>query len=134
MTEVPKAPWSPFPLVELAVLGGLVLIGLAIAGVGDNRPLFFGAGFVLVCLSGVELSLREHFAGFRSHSALLGGAAGVLAMVLTAALLAPVYRNVAGHKLPGEVLPVAGAVVFGLTFWGLRSAFRRRTGGIAFRA
>lgn len=131
---MPEAPWSPFPLVELAVLIGLVLIVLALAGVPSNRVLFLGAGFVLVCLSGVELSLREHFSGFRSHSVLLAGAAGVLSMGVTAALLAPLFDDAVGRKLPGEALPIIGAIVFGLTLWGLRSAFRRRTGGIAFRA
>ena len=35
-------------------------------------------GFALVTLASLELSLREHFSGYRSHSALLAGAAAVI--------------------------------------------------------
>src|SRR4051812_41944202 len=68
LEDAPKAPWSPFPLVELTILLGIVLMVLGFFGVADRRGPFLICGFALVLLSGLELSLREHFAGYRSHS------------------------------------------------------------------
>ncbi len=122
--EAPKAPWSPFPLVELCILGGIILIVWGFIGGGDKRGALLGCGFALVSLSSLELAIREHFSGFRSHSSLLAGAAAVIADV-------PLFFFT---KLPQEVLLGVAVAVFGLTFWGVRTAFRRRTGGVAFRA
>ena len=36
-----------------------------------------GVGLVLGSLAGLELSVREHFAGYRSHTLLLAAAVGV---------------------------------------------------------
>lgn len=124
MAEAPKAPWSPFPLVELCILFGLILIGIGIFGGASRRALFIACGFALVSLSGLELSVREHFAGFRSHSSLLAGAAAVIADV-------PLYFLT---KLPQEALLGIAVVVFALVFHLLRQAFRRRAGGLGFRA
>jgi hypothetical protein len=67
-----------------------------------------GAGIVLVSLSAGELALREHFAGYRSHTSLLAGIVAILLAV--------------------------GVAVFAGAFAGLRALFRRRAGGVAFRA
>jgi hypothetical protein len=124
LEDAPKAPWSPFPLVELTILFGIVLIALGLAGVADRSGLFLACGFALVTLAGLELSLREHFAGYRSHSTLLAGAAAI-AVDIPLFFLTP---------LPQEVLLGLGVVVFAAAFYALRAAFRRRTGGIGFRA
>src|SRR3954467_3699667 len=81
LDEAPKAPWSPFPLVELCILFGLVLVVWGFVGGGDRRGALLGCGFALVSLAALELSLREHFSGFRSHSTLLAGSAAVLSDV-----------------------------------------------------
>src|ERR671937_405091 len=99
MDDAPKAPWSPFPLVELVVLVALVLIVVGFVTDGPRRAALLGCGFALVTLAGLELALREHFTGFRSHSTLL-----------------------------------AGAGVFGLVLVLARNAFRKRSGGLGFRA
>jgi hypothetical protein len=123
LDEAPKAPWSPFPLVELCILLGLILVVWGFAGGGDRRGALLGCGFALVSLAALELSIREHFAGFRSHSTLLAGAAAVA----TDAIL---YFT----KLPQEILLAVGIVVFAAALAWLRRAFRRRTGGMTFRA
>ena len=109
MDEAPPAPWSPFPLVELVVLLGLVLIVWAFVGGGDRRGTMLAAGVLLGALGGLELSVREHFAGFRSHSAILAGAC----TVLVAVPLYLVHRAAAGgdprHRR-GDVRPRALAV------------------------
>jgi hypothetical protein len=124
LQDAPQAPWSPFPLVELTILLGIVLIALGVFGVAERRALFLICGFALVGIASLELALREHFSGYRSHSTLLAGAAAVLAdtplFVLTG--------------LPREALLGVGVAIFGAAFLALRAAFRRRTGGIGFRA
>ena len=124
MDEAPKAPWSPFPLVELCILVAIVMIVAGFFTSGDRRGLLLGCGFALVSLASIELALREHFSGYRSHSSLLAGCAAI-------ASAAPLFFFT---KLPYEVLLGVAAAVFALAFWALRRAFVRRTGGLGFRA
>jgi len=124
MGEAPKAPWSPFPLVELVVLIALVLIVAGFVTDGSRRAALLGCGFALVTLAGLELALREHFAGFRSHSTLLAGASAI-------AVDAPLYL---ATDAPQVVLLGLGACVFGLVLVVARNAFQRRSGGLGFRA
>jgi hypothetical protein len=118
--ERPPAPWGSFPLQELTVLVGLVI--LIIGFVGSNS-VAIGVGLVLGSLAGLELSLREHLAGYRSHTFLLAGTA----FVVTVGAL---------YYFGGLVLLVcliAGALVFVGALVALRSVFRRASGGLSFR-
>jgi hypothetical protein len=124
IAETPKAPWSPFPLVEICVLIGIVLIVLGLLSDGPRRGALLAGGVALASLAGLEIAIREHFAGFRSHSALLAGAAAVLIAV-------PVYFLTG---LPRVVLLAAGVAIYTLVFVALRRAFQAKTGGIGFRA
>lgn len=120
----PPAPWGNFPLSELAVL---VSIGLIIASFivrGDQGVVMFAAGLLLGTLAGLEVSIREHFAGFRSHSTLLAGSAAILTITAIALAAGEVFV---------PVLLAAGLAVFGIAFWSLREAFKRRSGGVSFR-
>jgi hypothetical protein len=78
---------------------------------------------VLGSLAGLELSVREHFAGYRSHTLLLAGATAV-------AVLAALFF---GELLPPLGRIAAAAAVFGIAAWWLTGAFQRRSGGYAFR-
>jgi len=122
--EAPKAPWSPFPLVELCILVAIVMIAAGFFTNGDRRGVLLAGGFTLVSLASIELALREHFAGYRSHSSLLAGCAAVGSVV-------PLFFFT---KLPYEVLLLVAALVFAGAFTLLRRAFVRRTGGLGFRA
>jgi hypothetical protein len=122
--ERPPAPWGNFPLSELLVLGGIVLMAWGLATWSGNGNTRFAAGLVLASLAGLEISLREHLAGYRSHTTLLAGAAAFLAV--TALALGPGPNRI-------WVLLVAAAVVFAGAFAGLRQLFRRRSGGLSFR-
>jgi hypothetical protein len=124
MDEAPPAPWAPVPLVELCVLAGLVLIVVGLLSDGSRSRLLLACGIALAALAGLELSVREHFAGFRSHSALLAGATAVLAAM-------PLFLLT---ELPQLVLLAVAAAVFAGAFALLRSAFRSRAGGLGFRA
>src|SRR3954453_7727512 len=67
----PPAPWGSFPLVELVVLLALILIVAGFIIRGGRGGGVVGGGLALGSLAGIELSIREHFAGFRSHTPLL---------------------------------------------------------------
>src|SRR3954466_3675871 len=124
MAEAPKAPWSPFPLVELCVLFAIVLIVLGFVSDGPRRGALLACGVALASLAGLEIAIREHVAGFRSHSALLAGAAAVVVVV-------PLFFLT---SLPQVALLAAGVLVYTLGFFALRRAFQAKTGGIGFRA
>jgi hypothetical protein len=116
--ERPPAPWGSFPLVEVAVLAGIVILVVGLVTGGDRGPLLIGIGLGLAGLGGLELAIREHFAGFRSHSALLAGvpALAVLAMLFYTETLSP-----------GARVGVAVAV-FAASAYGLVTMFRRKAG------
>ena len=118
--ERPPAPWGSFPLVEIAVLVGIVMLLIGLIAGGDRGPLLIGIGLGLAGLGGLELSIREHFAGFRSHSTLLAGipAIAVLALLFYAG--------------PDSLAPLArvgiSAAVFAASAYGLATMFRRKAG------
>ena len=123
LAETPQAPWHPFPLVELSILAGLVMLVAGYLSEGERREILFVGGLALVCLASLELVIREHFAGYRSHSSLLALAAGFV-------VAAPVF-------VLGASRPVTVAVGIGtacIAFFGLRSVFGRRAEGMSWRA
>ena len=118
--ERPPAPWGNAPLAELVILAGIVALAVGVIG---GHPTAIGAGIALAGLGGLEVAIREHFSGYRSHTTLLAGAAFVLTtgLVLYAA---------------GQILAVAlaaGVVVFAVTFYLARRAFQRASGGLSYR-
>jgi hypothetical protein len=116
--ERPPAPWGSFPLVELSVLVALVLLVVGAVRGADGVEMIV-AGLVIGSLAGLELSIREHFAGFRSHTILLAGAAAIAALV--------VMTYVAPALVLAARVAIALAVFAGCT-WALSGAFRRRAG------
>lgn len=117
--ERPPAPWGSFPLVELVVLFGL---GLFIAGFffvdGERGTQLFATGLAIASLAGLELSIREHLAGYRSHSTLLAAAAAVAVMLglYYLAGLSPTFSL------------IVGAAVGMVCFLALARGFRNRAG------
>lgn len=119
--ERPPAPWGSFPLAELTVLAGIVAL---IVGIASQSPTAIGVGVVLAALGGLEVSAREHFAGYRSHTTLL---AGVVFVLITGGLF----------YLAGLILAIclaAGAAAFAASFYTLRRAFQKASGGLSFKA
>jgi hypothetical protein len=116
----PPAPWGNFPLAELVILGGIVSLLIGVIG-GD--PTMIGVGVALAGLGGLEVAIREHFAGYRSHTTLLAGAVFVL-------------TTGGVFYLADQILAVAlaiGAVAFAIVFFLARRAFQRASGGLSFR-
>jgi hypothetical protein len=121
--ERPPAPWGSFPLSELLVLLGIILIVWgALSGKGGEK--WLAGGIVIAALGGAELALREHLAGYRSHTTVLAGVAAFAVVTVVALGLGPV-------KL--WLLVVIAAAVFGVVFYWLRELFKRRSGGLGFR-
>ena len=121
----PPALWGAFPLTELVILAGIVLMvwGFLSEGGRDGNSRI-AAGLAIASIAGLELAIREHVTGFRSHTTLLSGAVAIVVIV--------VLGLGAGLSTLGLLL-LAGAVAFGATFLGLRELFRRRSGGLSFR-
>ena len=123
LEDAPRPPWHPVPLTELSILVGMIVLAVAFLG-GGPRVELVAFGLVLVLLATGELALREHLAGYRSHSALLAGIAAIAVAAPLAAFLRP----------PKAVVLAAAAVVFLIALQLLRDLFRRRTGGVSWRA
>jgi hypothetical protein len=120
----PSPPWGNFPLSELVILIGIVVMVWGFLSGRDRGEQRVAAGLVLASLGGGELALREHLAGYRSHSALLAGVAAFAVVTVVALTLGPVKV---------WVLLIAGAAVFGGAFYWMREVFKRRSGGLGFR-
>jgi uncharacterized membrane-anchored protein len=108
--ERPQAPWHPLPLSELLILVGA--IGTVIAwlrGVESNGALL-GAAIGAVVIGTVEVTLREHLSGFRSHTWML---AVLPAIVFHSAVVLVVIAlsNRAPSWLNFALLPIDVAIV-----------------------
>ncbi len=126
--EAPPAPWGSFPLTELVILLALVfgIVGMIRFDTRSGKVMV-GAAMALGSLGGLEVSIREHFAGYRSHTSLLAASCGVGTMILVS-----VIAGTAGLAILGLAVAV-GVIVFVLAFYALRQAFIRRSGGLSFR-
>ena len=124
--ERPPAPWGKFPLVELVVLLALILFPLSFVVGGARGKVMLTAALAFGSLAGLELSIREHFAGYRSHTTLLAGVAAFASMAILFVLggKSDVTRAL--------LVPVGGLVFLG-AFWVFREVFKRRSGGLGFR-
>lgn len=120
--EAPAAPWGRFPLVELCVLSAIVL-GIAgfVVGGGAGNVLLTGA-VLMGSVAGLEVALREHLGGYRSHTLLLSGVLGIATLAVNYFL----------RLDRATIVPVALAV-FGIAFAGWRALFKRRSGGFGMK-
>ena len=121
----PPPLWGSFPLTELVILAGIVLMTWGfLSGSGTNGNSKIAAGLLIASVAGLELAVREHVTGFRSHTTLLSGAVGILVIVA--------LGLGAGLETLG-FLVIAGAAAFAGSFVALRELFKRRSGGLSFR-
>ena len=118
--ERPPAPWGKLPLVELVVLLAVIML---VAGFVSGNITMLVTGLTLGMLAGLELSIREHFAGYKSHTTVLSGFPAVIVLGIGFWL-----------EWPRPVNLLAAALVFATGFYVLREAFKRRSGGLGFRA
>ncbi|MGK2932482.1 MAG: hypothetical protein ACSLFD_06905 [Solirubrobacterales bacterium] len=108
--------------MELSVLAGLIFIILG-AITGNTTQL--GLGLALGSLGGLELSIREHFAGYRSHTTLLAGVVFVFATGLTY-FFADRLPKVGAPEL--WVCLIVGVTLGGVAWGWLRRKFEQKAG------
>jgi hypothetical protein len=115
--ERPQAPWHPFPLSELLILVGGIgfLIGLTRGISSGAAPLV--AGLVALAIGTVEVTLREHLSGYRSHAMIL---AALPVIVLDSLLVLVVSPLTTAVKL---VLLVVDVGLFASLYRLLRARF-----------
>lgn len=110
--ERPPGPFGGVPVSEVAILAGIVAAVYGFLS-GTVAPLV--AGLAICALGVLELTAREHFSGFRSHTTLLAA----VPAVLVEAGLALGFGEPRQHLL--ILIPVVP--VFALSFWLLRRRF-----------
>jgi predicted ABC-type sugar transport system permease subunit len=116
LEDRPKPPWHPVPLVELCVLVGIVLLVLGALDLGSDRgKLMLVLGMALGSLGGLDTALREHLAGYRSHTTVIASLPAVTAAAAT---------YFAGVAWP--LVVVTAVAVFAVVFWLMRRTFMRR--------
>lgn len=110
--ERPPSPFGGLPISELAIFAGLigVIVGLIRGG---GPALIVG---VAICTLGVlEVTGREHFSGYRSHTMLL---AAIPAVGVELGLVALI-----GEPRQRALLLLAVVPVYAILFWLLRKRF-----------
>lgn len=110
--ERPEGLFGGLPVSEVAILVGLI------AGVvgfvdGGGAPLI--VGLVVCALGVVEVTAREHFSGYRSHTVLL---AAIPAIAVEVGVVLAF-----GEPRQRLLLLVVVVPVFGVLFWLLRRRF-----------
>jgi hypothetical protein len=119
----PPAPWGSFPLTEIVIFIGLVLLVVGFFVPPPQGFVMIAVGLGLGSLAGLELAVREHYAGYRSHNLLLAAAVAV-------PLFGALYI---ASPLSVPICVAAGLLAFGGAAWLFTSAFRRRSGGALYR-
>ena len=109
--ERPVSPFGGLPISELAILVGL--IAAAIGFVQGGGPALI-VGLIVCTLGVIEVTSREHFSGYRSHTALLAAIPSVALEVAVVLIFKPSQR---------AVLVLAVVPVFVALFWWLRRRF-----------
>jgi hypothetical protein len=96
--------------VEVAILVGLALIVVGFLTKDSTRGrTLLAFGLTLGALGGLDTAVREHFAGYRSHTFVLAGFPAVALAVILAVAGAPPY-----------IPPAAAVIVFVAAFGALR--------------
>ena len=116
----PPAPWGSFPLAELTILAGIVALVVGLFGGGATA---IGIGVALACLGRAGGLVREHLAGYRSHTTLLAGFVFVRSSPCSST---PPVRS-SPSRSPSAPSPSS------LAFLGLRRVFQRASGGLSFK-
>ena len=115
--SAPQPPWGRFPLVELCALSAIVLGVWGILRGGHGGAILLLAAMLLGSVAGLEVAIREHFGGYRSHTLVLSG-------VLAFATLAILYLT--GARGTILIAGAAAGMLIGIPLF--RTLFKRRTG------
>lgn len=121
--ERPRAPWHPLPLSELLILVGAIgaAIGLSKLGHGlsSGGPALL-AGLGAVALGTIEVTLREHRSGHRSHTVMLSL---LVVLVFDSAVVLILTSFTTLPRLFGVGLLAVDIALFAFLFKLLRARF-----------
>jgi hypothetical protein len=67
----PPAPWHPLPLSELLILVGCGAVAFSVITGPQHSAVALLVGLAVVVIGTLEVTLREHLSGYRSHALLL---------------------------------------------------------------
>jgi hypothetical protein len=109
--ERPPSPFGGLPISELAILVGLIA---AVIGFIQGGGPALVVGLIVCALGVIEVTAREHFSGYRSHTALLAAIPSVALEAGVVLAFKPSQR---------AVLVLAVVPVFAGLFWWLRRRF-----------
>jgi hypothetical protein len=112
--ERPRSPFGGVPVSEVAIFAGLIAV--LVGYFNGGGPALVG-GIVLCGLGVIEVSSREHFAGFRSHTILLAAIPTVGVEYLLVEVMPSAW--------PRAISLIGDAIVFGALFWLLRGRWGR---------
>ena len=111
--ERPPSPFGGVPVSEIAIFAGLVAVIVWLIR-GGTATLIVG---LVVCTLGVlEVTAREHFSGYRSHTTLLSA---LPAVAIAIALVTAIGTT----KDRAPLLMAIAVPIFSLLFWILRKRF-----------
>ncbi len=110
--ERPPSPFGGLPVSEIAIFAGAVG---AIIGVIQGGGAALIVGLIVCTLGVVEVTAREHFSGFRSHTSLLAGIPAVGAGV--------VWVAVVGQPAQRVLILLVVVPVYAVLFFFLRRRF-----------
>lgn len=112
----PQPVWAPFPLTELGMAAGIAIFAWGFLSDGDGALWLMSVAALLLAVVAGELCLREHLAGFRSHTLLL---AALPVMALHAAVFFAISDDWSGPLALATDLALGGALA-----WLLHKRFR----------
>jgi hypothetical protein len=108
----PEGPFGGVPVSEIAILAGLV--GVVVGFIRGGGPVLF-VGVGVIALGVLEITGREHFSGYRSHTTLLAAIPSLgLETAIVAAFGAPSQKF---------LLLVFAVPLYCLLFWFFRKKF-----------
>jgi ABC-type branched-subunit amino acid transport system permease subunit len=118
----PQALWHPWPLSEMLILVGIAgtafgLARLGHGGIHNGGPVLF-AGLGAVVLGTIEMTWREHHAGYRSHTLIL---ALLPVVVMHSAIVLGLAAFTTVPRLLNVGLLALDAAVFAVLFKLLRA-------------
>jgi hypothetical protein len=120
--QAPLPPWGRFPLVELCVLSAIVLAVVGVIVGGRPGGVLIAGAVALGAVAGLEVAIREHLGGYRSHTLLLSA-------TLAVAVMAVLFFT---HVPRSAMVPIAAGVL-AAAFIALRALFKKRSGGFGVK-
>jgi UDP-N-acetylmuramyl pentapeptide phosphotransferase/UDP-N-acetylglucosamine-1-phosphate transferase len=115
--ERPPSPFGGVPASEIAIFAGIVasVVWFFVYG-GSKVNAVLVVGLIVLALGVIEVTAREHFSGYRSHTTLL---AALPAFIVAIGLVA-----LTGEKAGDAPLLAVAVPIFLLLFWPLRRRFQ----------